>query len=597
MANRSSIAHSLDQMHDFLETDGLMLLLREHREALLGRTEELIEKTQGLGELLYVGILGGTGVGKSTLINALALKEISSPSDRRPFTDRVVAYRHRDVVHGLEKMSHLLRSPDAVHDSLVIRDLVLLDLPDFDSQEPANRRTVLEMLPALDCAIWVVSPEKYADAIFYRFVKQTVMNRENFTFVLNKADELVSEREPQPHRALKDVLGDLAFRLHHEAGMAQPRLFSLSALAEFQGAATDPVLQSEFRRFRDFLMVERDAKDIASVKTGNLREETRSLLAELNELVRPKEKTRFLHELEQSGAGEEPLIPESSLLLLEEQKRLAEAISLAFLRQDDSIGPVRWGMRVFSFGRRAGAGQGGMGLEEIFRTVTERLAGGSLAGLETAAARLDSELLLALRSAGAASLFQEPRELVSAAVKQASESLAHRMEMKANPRTNFFSRIRRSAQRLVLLLPVLLLALRLSGLHTMPEALEQPGLLAGFRLILNILTSLFGAEGLIGLAALALCEFFLIWYLSSRRMARIERVARRFATEAMDHLRHNLDAALERVEATRSETVHRVQGAMDRLKALNSALDVPQWTSLVAREDAQKNRQGTGLPM
>ena len=78
-----------------------------------------------------MGILGGTGVGKSTLINALAESEISCPGDRRPFTDRAVLYRHKDARPDLEDLSHRLRDPDALHEIDSIRDLVLIDMPDF----------------------------------------------------------------------------------------------------------------------------------------------------------------------------------------------------------------------------------------------------------------------------------------------------------------------------------------------------------------------------------------------------------------------------------------------------------------------------------
>jgi hypothetical protein len=146
-----------------------------------------------------------------------------------------VVYRHRDTPRGLENISALIRENDAVHDSDIIKDLVLLDLPDFDSIEQDNRKAVLEILSCLDSIVWVVSPEKYADVVFYRFVEQTLINRENFTFVLNKADELIERDAADPHNKLKEVLGDFTFRLKHEAGIEQPRVFILSAAQEVDG--------------------------------------------------------------------------------------------------------------------------------------------------------------------------------------------------------------------------------------------------------------------------------------------------------------------------------------------------------------------------
>ena len=93
------------------------------------------------------GILGGTGVGKSTLINALAKSQISDASDKRPFTDHAVVYRHKRYPSGAGRdLQRSYAKMMLVHDSDIIKDLVLLDLPDFDSVEQDNRKAVLEIL-------------------------------------------------------------------------------------------------------------------------------------------------------------------------------------------------------------------------------------------------------------------------------------------------------------------------------------------------------------------------------------------------------------------------------------------------------------------
>ena len=148
--NRLSVAHILEQVQDFLQSDGALFLPEQQRDDHLQKTRSLLEKAREPGEVLYVGILGGTGVGKSTLIDALAREKISDASDKRPFTDRAVVYRHEDTPRGLEKVAHLIREQDAVHSSDTIRDLVLLDLPDFDSRDERNRATVMQILPLLD---------------------------------------------------------------------------------------------------------------------------------------------------------------------------------------------------------------------------------------------------------------------------------------------------------------------------------------------------------------------------------------------------------------------------------------------------------------
>jgi len=250
--DRPSLALALGQIRQFLASEGAHLLSDEAREPYLRRADALLQKAREPGEALYVGILGGTGVGKSMLIDALAGETISGFSDKRPFTDRAVVYRHRNRDRGLDKVSQYIRDPDAVHDVDAVRNLILLDMPDFDSVEQDNRRAVLEILPELDSIVWVVSPEKYADAAFYDLVRSSHKHQDSFTFVLNKADQLIDKGCSDEHVKLKEVLGDLTFRLKHEAGVEQPRLFSLSAEMEFKHVQDQPTLDREFQRFRDF---------------------------------------------------------------------------------------------------------------------------------------------------------------------------------------------------------------------------------------------------------------------------------------------------------------------------------------------------------
>ena len=51
---------------------------------MLERWQEIAAAERALDDRLLIGLVGGTGVGKSTLINALAAAEISSmvPADR-----------------------------------------------------------------------------------------------------------------------------------------------------------------------------------------------------------------------------------------------------------------------------------------------------------------------------------------------------------------------------------------------------------------------------------------------------------------------------------------------------------------------------------
>ena len=217
--NRPAITALLEQTLQFLEDEGSVLLPEDKQQFYICTVKNILEKASHPGEVLYMGIMGGTGVGKSTLIDALARAEISAISEKRPFTDRAVVYRHKNRPRGLEKISALLREVDAVHDIDTVKDFILLDLPDFDSKDENNRKNVMRIAPELDGIIWVASPEKYGDAILYEFIKRNAADQANYTFVLNKADELVDRALTDPYSNLKKILGDFTFRLKHQAGV------------------------------------------------------------------------------------------------------------------------------------------------------------------------------------------------------------------------------------------------------------------------------------------------------------------------------------------------------------------------------------------
>lgn len=571
--NRSSLTMILERSLEFLRTDALFLMSDDARESFVQKAQVLLQNAHKPGEVLYVGILGGTGVGKSTLINALAGTKISDSSDKRPFTDRAVVYRHKDTPRGLERISALIREDDALHEADTIKDLVLLDLPDFDSVEEDNRKTVLEILAFLDCVVWVVSPEKYADAVFYGFVRETLINRENFTFVFNKADELINADSADPHGKLKEVLGDFTFRLKHEADIEQPRVFIISAAGEVDGKQGEPVLQSEFERFNNFLMVRREAKEIASVKTVNLMEETRHLLNELNAVISPEEKKRLLHRIHEVETQPRTDAPASSLQLMDEEHKLAKELAPFLMTEDASIRPVRLAIKLLCLGRVGAAKSLSENLEQIFLRTARAVSKERRTELEKAGARLDSEFLLAFRRTEASESDEGPEELMTRATDQASRVFALKVKQRKESLAGRLAGWRRFGQRLVLSIPALILILKLAGPATIEAWLEHPSFTGGLKILVAFLTSLFGSDGLTGLTVLLICELFLVFYLAARRIKKIEKHAHRLAASAIRDLDDSFDAAAHRVGQKRRESVQRIQEGIDQLNVLNTTFD------------------------
>ncbi|MEU7283383.1 GTPase [Streptomyces sp. NPDC045431] len=165
-----------------------------------------------------VAIAGATGSGKSTLINALAGVPVSETGLRRPTTSAPIACAWSEGAGGLlDRLAipgRLRRRPLAggVGDE-ALQGLVLVDLPDHDSAVTAHREQVDRLLALVDAVIWVVDPEKYADAALHeRYLRPLAGHAEVMFVVLNQVDRL-------PGDAADQVLDDLR-RLLDEDGMA-----------------------------------------------------------------------------------------------------------------------------------------------------------------------------------------------------------------------------------------------------------------------------------------------------------------------------------------------------------------------------------------
>ncbi|MFB8087776.1 GTPase [Streptomyces sp. NPDC055992] len=165
-----------------------------------------------------VAIAGASGSGKSALFNALAGAQLSETGLRRPTTSSPLACSWTDGAAGLlDRLAvpgRLRRRPQpgAAADE-ALQGLVLVDLPDHDSAARGHRDQVDRVLALVDAVIWVVDPEKYADAALHERYLRPLAGHAEVTFVvLNQIDRL-------PGEAADLVLDDLR-RLLDEDGMA-----------------------------------------------------------------------------------------------------------------------------------------------------------------------------------------------------------------------------------------------------------------------------------------------------------------------------------------------------------------------------------------
>ena len=125
-------------------------------------------RASDLSAPLLVVILGSTGVGKSSLFNAIAGAPLSESGLIRPTTRHPVALVHPDDAptggegllagFGLDQIEIKL-------DPGVPPGVMLVDAPAFDSVQQANRELAVELLEMADLVVFVTTVTRYADQV------------------------------------------------------------------------------------------------------------------------------------------------------------------------------------------------------------------------------------------------------------------------------------------------------------------------------------------------------------------------------------------------------------------------------------------------
>jgi len=197
-----------------------------------------------LSRVLVVGVVGGTGTGKSTLVNALAGGDVTAAGDiARPTTVHPVVVAAADLdLDWLpldDVQARVVRSSAAA-----VAHVVFVDCPDPDTQASAaaprpsaagpsrpsadnrNRDLLERVLPACDVLLLAATAQKYRSWIVAREVAAFAPGRPLF-FVQTHA-----ARDP-------DIRDDWRRELESQ-GFTVPRIFRLDGVEAFRWATADP---------------------------------------------------------------------------------------------------------------------------------------------------------------------------------------------------------------------------------------------------------------------------------------------------------------------------------------------------------------------
>ena len=292
---------------------------------------------------IVVATFGGTGTGKSSLVNALVGEECSRSGRERPTTRQPTLITHPDtdlkaLGIPLDDLQTVQRPAD------ILQDIILLDCPDPDTNEDAlagsNLDRLRSLLPYCDVLLYVSTQQKYRSAR----VSQELLNAAQgcrMIFVQTHAD------------LDEDIRDDWKSTLSSQFDV--PEMFFVDSVRGMQEQQSGIKPSGDLGRLINLLTTEMGASTRVGIRRANVTELLQSAIQRCHERIQ-KSRTQ-LDQLKSALQTQQQFLSQQMSSRLSE-----ELLSGRSLWERRILSEVTdsWGMSPFSSVLRLYAGMGSL---------------------------------------------------------------------------------------------------------------------------------------------------------------------------------------------------------------------------------------------